>query len=127
MEKLFKLTYSPSDYWTSEIIMDTIPEEGHERALGRDEVDGFKLDVPKVEVYLKQIILWIRVLMVTILVLTLGTVMLWNFFPPTTKDVSDRVRNILLNAINSENIGGLLAEEHFSSTSTIPPHGNTPA
>ena len=109
--------------------MHTIPEEGHERALGRDEVDGFKLDGAKVEVYLKQIILWIRVLMVSILILTLGTVMLWNFFAPTTKDVSDRVINNLLHAINSENIGGLLAEENsgrFSSTSTIPPHGSTP-
>ena len=109
--------------------MDTIPEESRERALGRDEVDGFRLDVTKVEGYLKQIILWIRVLMVTVLVLTLGTVMLWNFFAPTTKDVSDRVINNLLNAINSENIGGLLAEEksgRFSSTTSIPPHGSTP-
>ena len=80
--------------------MDTIPEEDHERTLGRDEVDGFKLDVAKVEVYLKQIILWIRVLMVSVLVLTLGTVMLWNFFAPTIKDVSDRVTNNLLHAIN---------------------------
>ena len=46
--------------------MDTIPEESHERALGRDEVDGFRLDVTKVNVYLKQIILWIRVLMVCV-------------------------------------------------------------
>ena len=80
----------------------------------------------KVNVYLKQIILWVRVLIVSVLVLTLGTVMLWNFFAPTTKDVSDRVMNNLLHAINSENIGGLLAEERFSSTSTIPPHGSTP-
>ena len=56
--------------------MDTIPDEGRERALVRDEGDGFRLDVAKVEVYLKQIIFWIRVLMVSVLVLTLGTVML---------------------------------------------------
>ena len=79
----------------------------------------------KVNVYLKQIILWVRVLIVTVLILTLGTVMLWNFFAPTTKDVSDRVITNLLNAINSQNIGGLLAEERLSSTSTIPPHGST--
>ena len=79
----------------------------------------------KVNVYLKQIILWIRVLILSLLVLTLGTVMLWNFFAPTTKDVSDRVINNLLHAINSENIGGLLAQERLSSTSTIPPHGST--
>ena len=56
--------------------MDTILEESHERALGRDEVDGFRIDVTKVNVYLKQIILWVRVLIVTVLVLTRGTVML---------------------------------------------------
>ena len=106
--------------------MDTITEVGHEHVLGSDEVDGFRLDVAKVEVYLKQIILWIRVLIVSILVLTLGTVMLWNFFAPTRKDVSDRVITNLLNAINSENIVGLLAEERFLSTSTIQPHASTP-
>ena len=79
--------------------MDTIPEEVRERALGRDEIDGFRLDVTKVNVYLKQIILWVRVLIVSVLVLTLGTVMLWIFFPPTTKDVSDRVINNLLHAL----------------------------
>ena len=79
----------------------------------------------KVNFYLKQIILWVRVLIVSVLVLTLGTVMLWNFFAPTTKDVSDRVINNILNALNSQNIGGILAEERLSSTSTIPPHGST--
>ena len=105
--------------------MDTIPEEVRERALGRDEVDGFRIDVTKVNVYLKQIILWVRVLIATVLILTLGTVMLWNFFAPTTKDVSHRVINNILNALNSQNIGGLLVQEHLSSTSIIPPHGST--
>ena len=61
----------------------------------------------KVNVYLKQIILWVSVLIVTVLILALGTVMLWNFFAPTRKDVSNRVITNLLNAINSQNIGGL--------------------
>ena len=55
--------------------------------------------------------------------------MLWNFFATTTKDVSDRVITNLLQAINSGNIGGLLADGEsgrFSNTSTMPPHGNTP-
>ena len=64
-------------------------------------------------------------LIVTVLILTLGTVMLWNFFAPTTKDVSDRVINNILNALNSQNIGGLLVQEHLSITSIIPPHGST--
>ena len=46
--------------------MHTIAEEGHERALGRDEGAGFRLDVGKVEVYLMQIILWISSLMVRV-------------------------------------------------------------
>ena len=53
-KKLIKLGYRPSDYWTSEIIMDTIPDEGRERALGTDEVVAFRLDVAELEVYLKQ-------------------------------------------------------------------------
>ena len=109
--------------------MDTIPEESQERALGRDEADGCRIDVTKVNVYLKQIILWVRVLIGSVLVLTLGTVMLWNFFAPTTKDVSDRVISNLLNGINSQNMAALLVEGDsvcFSSTSTIPPHGSTP-
>ena len=49
--KVIKLTYHPSDYGTSEIIMDTIPEDSRERALGRDEGDDFRLDVAQGEVY----------------------------------------------------------------------------
>ena len=98
----------------------------------------FRIDVTKVNVYLKQIILWVRVLIVSVLVLTLGTVMLWNFFAPTTKDVSDRGSTNLVNAINSQNIAGLLSEwesdnsktiPHISTipdTSTIAAHGKTP-
>ena len=66
--------------------------------------------------------------MAGVLVLCLGTVMLWNFFDPTTKDVSHRGSNNLLNANYSKNIAGLLAASdscRFSSTSTIPHHGST--
>ena len=111
--------------------MDTIPEEIREPAVGRDEVDGFRLDVTKVNVYLKQIILWVRVLIVSVLVLSLVTIVVWNFFAPTNKDVSDRVIDKLLNAINSENIAGLVPAGDSESTSTIPhtstipPHDST--
>ena len=87
MEKLFKLTYHRLYFWTIEIILDTIPEEGSERVLGKDEVDGYRIDVAKLEVYLKHLINWIRVLIGTVLVLRLGTVILWNFFSPTKNDV----------------------------------------
>ena len=34
--------------------MPSISEESHEGLVGRDDVDGFSLDVPKVDVYLKK-------------------------------------------------------------------------
>ena len=111
--------------------MPTTEEESRERAVGRDEVDGFRIDVSKLERYLKQLILWIRILITAILVLSLVTIVVWNFFAPSNKDVSDRVRDKLLNAINSENIAGLVAErdmEHIITiphTGTSPPHGTT--
>ena len=62
--------------------MDAIPEETHERTFGRDEVDGFRLEETTVNVFLKQIILRVRVLIESILVLTLDTLLSWNFFAP---------------------------------------------
>ena len=64
-KKVVKLTYLPCDYWTSQIIMPSITEEIRERAVGRDEVAGFTLDLTKVEVYLKQLIIWIMILITT--------------------------------------------------------------
>ena len=49
--------------------MDTIPQEGCERGLNRDAVDGFRLHLAKVEVYLKQLIILMRVWMVSVIVL----------------------------------------------------------
>ena len=75
--------------------------------------------------------------MVSIFLENLGTVMLWNFFARTTKDVSDRVITNLLNVINSQNIAGLLAgwdtrhtktispTHSIPHTTTIPTHGST--
>ena len=71
------------------------------------------------EGYLKQLILWIRILITAILVLSLVTIVVWNFFAPTNKGVSDRVKDKLLNAINYENIVGLVAVGDWVRTSTI--------
>ena len=68
--------------------MDTIREEDRVIVLGWDEVDGFGIGVAKVEVYLKQIILLISVLMVSLLEQTFGTVMLWNFIPHHNRRVA---------------------------------------
>ena len=54
--------------------MDTIPEESRERAVGQGEVDGFRIDVSKVEGYLKKLFFWIRILITAILVISLVTI-----------------------------------------------------
>ena len=56
--------------------------------VGRDDVDGFHLDMAKVEGYLKQLVLWVRILIMTILVISLASIAVWNFFAPAHKDVS---------------------------------------
>ena len=74
--------------------MPSISEEIQERAVGRDEPVGCRLNWTKVEVYLKKLILWIRILILFVLVLSLVTIVVWNCIAPTSKDVSDRVRQV---------------------------------
>ena len=105
--------------------MATIDEEIQTGEVGRDEVDGIQIDVTKVEAYLQKLILWIRILISVVLVLSLLTIVVWNFFAPAIKDVSDRAIDKLLNAVNSENIAGLVAEGDSGRTSIIPPNGNS--
>ena len=108
--------------------MPSIDEEVKEHVGWRDEVEGYRLDLKNVELCLKQLIVRIRILVSVVLVLSMGTIIIWNFFPPTSKDVSDRVIVKLLKALNSKNVASLLVEEdsgRFSSTGTIPPHANT--
>ena len=66
-------------------IMPSISEEILER---RDEVDGFRLEVAKVELYLKQLILSIRFLITVLLMISLVRIVS-NFFAPTNKDQSE--------------------------------------
>ena len=105
--------------------MTTIEEEIQAGEVGRDEVDGIRIDVRKVEAYLKKLIHWIRMLISVVLVLSLVRIVVWNFFAPASKAVSDRVIDKLLNALNSENIAGLVAEGDSGRNSTIPPNGNS--
>ena len=63
--------------------MPTIDEPIRERMAERS---GFRIDVSNVEVYLKQLILWIRILITTFLVLTLSTIVVCNFSAPSSKD-----------------------------------------
>ena len=89
-------------------------------------VDGFRLDVKNVEVYLKQFIVWIRIMVSVVLVLSLGTIFSWNFFAPISKYVSDRVIVKLLKALDSEYRAGMIdVGESDPLSSTIPPNGNS--
>ena len=54
--------------------MPSIDEEIQEGVVGRDEVDGFRIDVANVEVYLKQLILWIRIIITVALAFSLFTI-----------------------------------------------------
>ena len=54
----------------------------------------------KVEVYLKQLIVWIGKKIPVVLEFSLFTIVVWNFFAPTSKEVSDRVRHKWLSAKN---------------------------
>ena len=58
--------------------MPTLREAVRERMIGRDEVDGFHLDMAKVEGYLKQLVLWVRILFMTILVISLVSIAVWS-------------------------------------------------
>ena len=108
--------------------MPTLTEAVRERMIGhRDEVDGIHLEMSKIEGYLKQLVLWIRILIMTVLVISLVSIAVWNLFAPDQKDVSERVIDKLLTALNSDNLAGIVAEAHYSATSTIPPDGGTKA
>ena len=95
--------------------------------VGRDEVDGFHLDISKVEGYLKQLVLWVRILIMTILVISLVSIAVWNFFATAHKDVSDRVIDKLIGAINSENLATLVGEGGARYSVTTTAHVNGPA
>ena len=123
------MPYHPSDYWTSEIIMPSISERALGKMTGRDELDGIHLDMSKIEGYVKQLVLCISILIMTVLVITHVSIAVSNLIQPPSKDVSQRVKDKLLNALNSENIGSLVAEGDsglFSRSNTIPPNCSTP-
>ena len=77
---------------------------------GGDQVDGIRIDLKEVEGYLNKLILWVRILFMSNLVLSLIAIVIWNFFAPPHRDVSERVINKILSAVNSENFGALAPE-----------------
>ena len=104
MIEISKLTYRPSDYCTSHIILTTISKIALEHMVGREELDGFHLDMTTIEGDLTQVVRWIRILILTVLAITLVPIAVGNFFAPYSKDVSQRVIDRLFIALNLENI-----------------------
>ena len=72
---------------------------------------------------IKQLILWISILIMTVLVFNVFKIVVWKFFTPPTKDLSDRVIDKLFNALNSENIASLVPKGdsgRYTSNGTTP-------
>ena len=69
--------------------MPRISQAVGEHTVGRDKFDGFRLEVVKLEVYLKQLILRLSIRITRLLVFSLLRNVAWNFIAPTSKDVSD--------------------------------------
>ena len=74
---------------------------------GADQVDGFKIELDQVEAYLKQIVMWIRNLIMSILVLSLISIVVWNMFAPPHRDVPDGVIDNIFNALKRKSFGAI--------------------
>ena len=55
--------------------------------LKNDVPDGMKAIVTKMDSYLKQLLIWIRILVVRIISIILVDIMVYNFFAPSEKEV----------------------------------------
>ena len=84
-----------------------------------DQIDGIKEQVGKVEEYLKTLMVWVRIFMVSLIVISLIGIVVYNFFAPSDKDVSQQVINNLLTALNRAEFQGVLGPiRNTNSTST---------
>ena len=85
-----------------------------------DQIDGIKEQVGKVAEYLKTLMVWVRIFMVSLIVLSLIGIVVYNFFAPSDKDVSQQVINNLLTALKGAEFQGVLAPISNSNTTTNP-------
>ena len=83
-----------------------------------DQIYGIKEQVGKVEEYLKTLMIWVRIFMVTLIVISLIGIVIYNFFAPSDMDVSQQVINNLLTALNGAEFQGVLASVNTSSNPT---------
>ena len=58
----------------------------------------------KVDAYLMHYVFLVRIMIMTVLLVTGVSILLWNFFAPQRQDLSNRVRVNFLNAFTSENL-----------------------
>ena len=66
---------------------------------GTDQVDGLRIEMSKLEEYLRQIVIWVRIVFIAIVILGLAGLMFYNLISPPDKDVPqeyiDRFANTL--------------------------------
>ena len=65
-----------------------------------DQIDGVRESVSNLDEYIKRVVFWGRILMVTVLALSLVCVLVYNLFAPSEKDVSKEVINTILSALS---------------------------
>ena len=64
--------------------------------------------------------IWVRIFMVSLIVISLFGIVVYNFFAPSDKVVSQKVINNLLTALNGAEFQGVLAPISNSNTTTNP-------
>ena len=83
-----------------------------------DQIDGIKEQVRNAEEYLKTLMIWGRIFMVSLIVISLIGIVVYNFFAPSDKDVSQQVINNLPTALNGAEFQAVLASVNTTSTPT---------
>ena len=83
-----------------------------------DQIDGIKEQVGKVEEYLKTLMIWVRIFLVSLIVISLIGIVVYNFFAPSDKEVSQQVINNHLTALNGAEFQAVLASVNTTSTPT---------
>lgn len=86
-----------------------------------DQLDGIQKSVSDIEEYLRKAVMWGRIIIIAVLALSLILILIYNFFAPSEKDVSQDVIDRLLKTITGAEA------QTFSSTLPInlSVHGST--
>ena len=79
-------------------------ENSRGASVSLDIPDGVTQSITKIEDYLKKIFFWGRILLVSILALYLFGILIYNFFGPNEKDVSQKTINTILKVLNAEGL-----------------------